>query len=391
MVVAGLAFLTVVSHKLLSSENPDINISTEKPPSLRGTVVLTQDHLPTPVKDEYSLHKTIPVSNGHYHLPREPLSQKLKPPTVKPEELSDPIDFKTEPEPKDLKESTEIKIKIETLKATPSPSKVIPEEKLEQETSEEEAQATDASPQQPDPVTDVPQTIPDLSVDAKQVQLEEPQLTLPSIPNRSVEVEHTEPIPTQTESPIDTQHSIPDLPVGAIDTQLPQVDSQSEGTLSQVKKPSPEQTESPPAHSIPDLSSEDKHIQSADPSPHQTETPVDTSEKVPDLPAEPDLVQTSVPVVPSVTTAEKQVSQEPPKLVSGDQEGNEQKIEANSVFQEGDVQTQTLVSGYSAGETLFPSIFPSHSRHRNCPIDWVVAHCGDRSRCGSSRTCKSME
>lgn len=350
MAVVGLVLLTVVRHKLLSSEDIEINLSTEKPPALRGPIVATQDHLPTHVKEEYSIHKAIPVSNGHNSWSKDSLSQKLDSPVLKEslgagsEELSDPIDFK---------EAHETEINRDSRNIILPSSPVIPEDKSESTLKDaplkEDADAIEPSPQT-DPPIRTPQTIPDLSAEVKITQQVEQRSG-----NRSQAMEHS----PQIETPANTSHAIPllprnelaqpvePLPETLIDTQHI-VPSPPEVTHIKQHSVDPQSENTSPLHPL-----NGEHSQSL----HQlTETPLNTSHsislnslKTEDIKSIESLSQHTEALVKPSQLADESTLVRTPVVTSLEKkeshEGIEQKISSH------DPQTKTLISGYSTGES----------------------------------------
>lgn len=110
-VVGILALLTIVMHKLLSSNTtpPELNLSGEKPPSLRGLENPPKQQLPS-LQESYTIHKNHPIASNHHDRQehhehpwhKETLRHENKPITDKEEikmsessgksEFSDPVE-----------------------------------------------------------------------------------------------------------------------------------------------------------------------------------------------------------------------------------------------------------------------------------------------------------
>jgi hypothetical protein len=114
MVVATLAFLTVVMHKFLSSQGPEIVISTERPASLRGPITTSAAENILPI---YSLHKPVPVaSHSHNPWPKSIVSGQAVANQEKEKivELTDPVKSVTEleetqPDPEKIEQEAIVK------------------------------------------------------------------------------------------------------------------------------------------------------------------------------------------------------------------------------------------------------------------------------------------
>ena len=359
MAVVGLVLLTIFRHKLLSSEKIEINLSTEKPPALRGPIVAAQDNLPTHVKEEYSIHKAIPVSNGQNSWPKDSLSQKLDSPALKEslgagnEELSDPIDFK---------ETQEAEINKESRNTILSSSPVIPEDKSESTLKdvprkEDVVVAIEPSPHQTDPPIRTPQTIPDLSAEVKFTHQAEQGSA-----NRSQATEHP---PQRTETLVNTSHSIPLPPANELTQPVEPLPETLIDTQHIV--PSPPEVTNIKQHSVDPQSEDAAHLRpiNGDPSQslHQlTETPLDTSlsnslKTEPSKSIESLSQHTESPVNSSQLAVESTLVRTPvvTSAISLEKKESHEAIKQKTLSQE--PQTKTLISGYSTGESCSIRLF----------------------------------